>query len=118
VYLITDAQQLKIADDQQQQNALRHLTQISKHCELVVCLINDPLEQMLPSSSVKLNVTLTDGNNRQQLTLGDKKTAATYQQQAQKINEHCSKLLSKAGGRVIHFSSGQTLEQQLKDGAL
>ena len=118
VYLITDAQQLKIAENQQQQDALRHLTHISKHCELVICLIDDPLEQILPNSTVKLNVTLTDGNNRQQLTLGDSKTAAIYQQQAQKTNERCAKLLSKAGGRVIHFSSGQTLEQQLKDGAL
>jgi len=121
VYLITDAQQLKMANtpfqQQSQQDALRHLTQISQHCELVVCLINDPLEQTLPSSSVKLSVTLTDGTSRQQLTLGDTKTAATYQQHAQEINEHCSKLLTKAGARVIHFSSGQTLEQQLKDGA-
>lgn len=116
VYLITDAQALKATDNQPQQDALRHLTHISKHCELVICLIDDPLEHILPNSSVKLNVTLTDGNNRQQLTLGDTKTAATYQQQAQKINERCAKLLSKAGGRVINFSSGQTLEQQLKDG--
>ena len=123
VYLITDAQQLKISHSghlqhsTNQQNALRHLTQISQHCELVVCLIDDPLEHELPTSKIKLNVTLTDGNNRQQLTLGDTKTAATYQQQAQNINEQCSQLLTKAGARVIHFSAGQTLEQQLKNGA-
>jgi len=117
VYLITDAQQIKEANSPQQQDALRHLTQISQHCELVVCLINDPLEQELPTSSIKLNVTLTDGNNRQQLTLGDSNTAATYQQQAQSIFEQCSQLLTKAGARVINFSAGQTLEQQLKNGA-
>ena len=122
VYLITDAQQIKtvntsLKQKNQQQDALRHLTQISQHCELVVCLIDDPLEQELPSSSIKLNVTLTDGNNRQQLTLGDSNTAATYQKQTQKLNEQCSQLLTKAGARVINFSAGQTLEQQLKDGA-
>ncbi|MBL4941227.1 MAG: DUF58 domain-containing protein [Colwellia sp.] len=117
VYLITDAQQLKIASNPAQQDALRHLTHISKHCELVICLITDPLEQALPASTVKLNVTLSDGNNRQQLTLGDANTAAIYQQQAQSINELCSKLLTKAGARVVNFSAGQTLEQQLKDGA-
>mgnify|MGYP000234313552 CR=1 FL=1 len=117
VYFITDAQQLKKAHNAHQQDALRHLTQISQHCELVVCLIDDPLEQELPTSTIKLNVTLTDGNNRQQLTLGDTNTAVTYQKQAQSINEHCSQLLTKAGARVINFSAGQTLEQQLKNGA-
>ena len=122
VYLITDAQQLKMSHSAHQQHstyqqdALRHLTQISQHCELVVCLIDDPLEHALPASTIKLNVTLTDGNNRQQLTLGDTKTAATYQKQAQNINDQCSQQLTKAGARVINFSAGQTLEQQLKNG--
>jgi len=117
VYLITDAQQIKQENSVGQQDALRHLTQISQHCELVVCLIDDPLEQALPSSSIKLNVTLTDGNQRQQLTLGDTNTAATYQHQAQTVFEQCSQRLTKAGARVINFSAGQTLEQQLKNGA-
>jgi len=126
VYLITDAQPIKdmlIQNPNQQTtlsqkiSALRHLTQISQHCELVICLITDPLEQELPTSSVKLNVTLTDGTNRQQLTLGDKNTASNYKQQAETVFEQCSKLLTKAGARVISFSAGQTLEQQLKDGA-
>lgn len=122
VYLITDAQQLKITHTSpqhiaQQQDALRHLTQLSQHCELVVCLITDPLEQALPASTAKLNVTLTDGHTRQQLTLGDNHTAKSYQKQAQQQFEHCSQLLSKAGARVITYSAGQTLEQQLKDGA-
>jgi uncharacterized protein (DUF58 family) len=117
VYLITDGQLLKQASTIHQQDALRHLTQISQHCELVVCLIDDPLEQVLPKSTLKLNVTLTDGENRQQLTLGDSKTAAAYQQQAQTINEQCTQLLTKAGARIISFSAGKTLEQQLKEGA-
>lgn len=127
VYLITDAQPIKdmlIQNPNQQTalsqeiSALRHFTQISQHCELVICLITDPLEHELPTSSVKLNVTVTDGNNRQQLTLGDKTTASDYKQQAETVFEQCSKLLTKAGARVISFSAGQTLEQQLKDGAL
>lgn len=127
VYLITDAQSIKevlIQNTKQQStlsqksSALRHLTQISQHCELVICLITDPLEQELPASSVKLNVTLTDGNNRQQLTLGDKNTASIYKEQAETVFEQCFKLLTKAGARVTSFSAGQTLEQQVKDGAL
>lgn len=127
VYLITDAQQIKDKLIQQSQSqvklnleigALRHLTQISQHCELVVCLITDPLEHKLPVSFTKLNVTLTDGQNRQQLTLGDKESENNYEQQTEIIFDECSKLLAKAGARVISFSAEQTLEKQLKDGAM
>lgn len=121
VYLITDGQELKkfSSTDQSivQQDALRHLTQLSQHCELVICIIDDPLEHELPESTIKLNVTLTDGINRQQLTLGDNKTAKQYQELAQTLSEKCSELLTKAGARVIQFSAGKTLEQQLKTGA-
>lgn len=120
VYLITDGQALKQTtnDDQNnQQDAIRHLTQLSQHCELVICLIDDPLEHELPTSPIKMNVTLTDGKNRQQLTLGDNLTAQNYQQQAAMLNEQCSKMLVKAGARVLNFSAGQTLEQQLNAGA-
>lgn len=116
VYLITDAQQIKKINTPKQQDALRHLTQISQHCELIVCLIKDSLEYELPSSNTKLNVTLTDGENRQQFTLGDKTTATTYKEQASIINKQCEQALTKAGARVIAISAGQTLEQQLKNG--
>jgi len=112
VYLITDGQAL--LDNQHCQHALRHLSQISKHCELVVCLISDPLEQALPESHMKLAVTLTDGTQRQQLTLGDMSTNKLYQQQALKQGEQLQQTLQSAGARVIHFSAGESLEQQLK----
>jgi len=121
VYLITDGQSLRAmpTDDaalKHKKDALRHLTQISQHCELVVCLIKDPLEQELPTSAIKLNVTLTDGNNRQQFTLGDREIATTYKEQASISNEQCQQALIKAGARVVNLSAGQTLEQQLKSG--
>jgi uncharacterized protein (DUF58 family) len=112
VYLITDGYAL--LDKKSCRHALRHLSKISQHCELVVCLISDPLEQTLPDSAIKLAVTLTDGKNRQQLTLGDKTTALHYQQQALELNTKMQSQLQSAGARVIHFSAGQSLEQQLK----
>ena len=112
VYLITDGHAL--LNTEKAQHALRHLSQVSQHCELVVCLINDPLEQSLPESSMKLAVTLTDGVNRQQLTLGDKKTAQKYHQQAQMQHNQLTQKITAAGARVIHFSAAETLEQQLK----
>ena len=110
VYLITDGHHIN-------QEAIRHLSNVSRHCELVVCLISAPLEHALPASSKKLNVSITDGVNKQQLTLGDKSTAAQYQQQAQQFNDEKESLLAKAGARLLHFSAGDSLENQLKYGA-
>jgi uncharacterized protein (DUF58 family) len=120
VYLITDGQALLNNADQQnllqnkQQDALRHLMRIAQHCELVVCLINDPLELSLPETSIKLTATLTDGMNRQQLTLGDKSTAINYQRQAAAQSKEKQQALSKVGARVVYFSAGESLESQLK----
>jgi hypothetical protein len=109
VYLITDGNHIS-------QESIRHLSNISRHCELVVCLISDPLEHNLPSSKYKINVAITDGNSRQQLLIGDEKSSEKYHQQASHLAQQKQDLLLKAGGRILHFSSGQTLEQQLTDG--
>jgi uncharacterized protein (DUF58 family) len=109
VYLITDGNYIS-------QETIRHLSHISRHCELVVCLISDPLEHDLPNSKHKMNVTVTDGNSRQQLLIGDEKATKNYHQQANERVQLKKDLLLKAGARVLHFSSGQTLEQQLTDG--
>jgi uncharacterized protein (DUF58 family) len=109
VYLITDGHHIN-------QEAIRHLSNISQHCELVVCLISDPLEHDLPKSDKKLNVSITDGQQKQQLTLGDEKTAQHYHQQAQAIIDEKEHLLAKAGARLLHFCAGQSLEEQLKNG--
>lgn len=109
VYLITDGHHIN-------QEAIRHLSNISRHCELVVCLVSDPLEHHLPESDKKLNVSITDGQNKQQLTLGDKNTAQQYHQQAQAFIDEKEHLLSKAGARLLQFCAGEPLEEQLKNG--
>ncbi|WP_077338137.1 DUF58 domain-containing protein [Pseudocolwellia agarivorans] len=109
VYLITDGNHLS-------QESLRHLTNISRHCELVVCLISDPLEIELPKSDKKINVAVTDGKKKQQLLIGDKNLAKKYKQQAEELTQNKEALLAKAGARILHFSAGTTLETQLKNG--
>lgn len=109
VYLITDGNHLS-------QEALRHLSNITRHCELVVCLINDPLEQELPTSNKKIKVAVTDGNKKQQLLIGDKALAQKYKQQAETLTQNKEALLTKAGARILKFSAGTTLETQLKNG--
>ena len=110
VYLITDGQQLS-------NEAIRHLTHISRHCELVVVKIDDPLELNLPKVNNKINVLFSNGQQQQQLTLGDVKTADNYHQQAQFIAEQQQQLFIQAGARVLHFSASSSIEQQLKQGA-
>ena len=110
VYLITDAYQLD-------ENCIRHLALISQHCELVVCLISDPLEHQLPNNIKPITVAITDGFNREQILLGDKKSALKYQQLSAEISQKKMKLLSKVGARVLTMSAASSLEQQIKDGA-
>lgn len=109
VYLITDA--FHLTDD-----AVRHLANASRHCELVVCLISDPLEQQLPTSKQKISVAVTDGQQRQQLVLGDKKLAKQYHQQAIATSKSTEHKLAKAGARLLHFCASEALETQLHRG--
>lgn len=109
VYLITDGHQLC-------SEAIRHLSHISRHCELVVCLISDPLENQLPETKEKMNVCITDGKNQQQLTLGDQNIAQSYKSKTHAFNLQKQQLLSKAGARVIQFCAGETIEQQMTSG--
>lgn len=109
IYLITDGNNLS-------QESIRHLTNISRHCELVVCLITDPLEVELPNSNKKISVAVTDGINKQQLLIGDAKLAQKYKQQAQALTQNKEDILTKAGARILHFSAGQALETQLRNG--
>ena len=114
VYLITDA--FNLTDE-----AVRHLANVSQHCELVVCLISDPLEQQLPDSAVKISVTITSGENgdnneRQQLVLGDKALAEKYHQQAINLSNTMEQKLTKAGARLLHFCASEALETQLHRG--
>ena len=114
VYLITDGYNLT-------DEAVRHLANISRHCELVVCLISDPLEQQLPESKSKISVAITngtdnDGDDRQQLILGDKAIAEQYHQQAMALNSTMEEKLTKAGARLLHFCASEALETQLNRG--
>ncbi|WP_394174930.1 DUF58 domain-containing protein [Thalassotalea litorea] len=109
VYLITDGYHF---DEQ----AIKPLNQISRHCELVICHIHDPMELELPSFPQKTSVALTNGKEQLQLTLGDKKTARRYQLQADNRVEQLQGLFRKAGARCLSFSAGESIEQQLKSG--
>lgn len=110
VYLITDGHSVS-------EQSIRHLSQLSRHCELIVCLISDPLEQALPDVGFRTNVAMTDGKKRQQVTLGDNAAQARYQEKVSALETHKTQMFSKAGARVLSLSSGASIEQQLTNGA-
>jgi uncharacterized protein (DUF58 family) len=112
VYLITDA--FNLTDE-----AVRHLAHITRHCELVVCLLSDPLEQKLPESKQKISLGITNGDNSnepQQLILGDPALAEKYHQQALSLSNTKEEKLTKAGVRLLHFCASEALETQLHRG--
>ncbi|RHW75286.1 DUF58 domain-containing protein [Colwellia sp. RSH04] len=115
VYFITDASTLN-NHSKNSHTVLRHLSQISQHCELVICLISDPLEHNLPSSDVKFSVNITDGQDKQQLTLGDENTSEQYHQVATSIMNDKKQQLIETGARVVELSAGLPLELQLRAG--
>ena len=110
VYLITDGHAIS-------NESVRHLSQLSRHCELIVCLVADPLEIALPSSSQRINVAMTDGKQRQQVTLGDNQSQQTYRDKVDAIIATRKALFSQAGARLLTLSSGEALETQLINGA-
>lgn len=110
VYLITDGYQLE-------ESCIRHLSLISQHCELVVCLISDPLEHQLPNIATPTRVAVTDGEHQQDIQLGDAKSAEKYQAMSQVLLQHKTELIRKAGARIMHISAATSIEQQLTDGA-
>lgn len=109
VYLITDGRHLT-------EESIKHLALVNQHCELIIALVSDPLEQSLPDFNARVNVEITDGANREQLTLGDSRTKLKYQQEAYKRQQHLKHLIEKSGARLLAFDAGTSLETQLKNG--
>ncbi|TKB44072.1 DUF58 domain-containing protein [Thalassotalea mangrovi] len=111
VYLITDGYHFD-------NRAIKPLSQISKHCELVICHVFDPLETKLPRLAQKTSVAINNGESEQRLTLGDRKTATRYQQHAEQRYLDLQAQFRKANARCLSFSAGESLEQQLKSGVV
>lgn len=109
IYLLTDGLNVN-------QDAIHHLTQLSRHCELVIGLIHDPLELQLPQTSHHTLVSITDGEQQQQLLLGDSKTALAYANQATEFFSQQQQRLLSTHARVFSLSAGQTLATQLHQG--
>ena len=106
VFLISDFTQMN-------ETAKRHLSRLSRHCELVAYKVSDSFEHQLPQAKVVQQVALTDGVQSQTLLLGEQKTATHYQQEYNKRNNQVVKALEQCRAKVIQLNAGIPLEQQL-----
>jgi uncharacterized protein (DUF58 family) len=106
VFLISDFMQMD-------ETAKRHLSRLSRHCELVAYKVSDPFEHQLPQAKVVQQVALTDGNQSQTIMLGEQQTAQRYQNEYEKRNAQIVTSLEQCRARVIQLNAGIPLEQQL-----
>ena len=103
VYLISDFQHLSDL-------ALQHLFQLQKHCEIVACWVNDPIEQHLPEN-IKGHVTITDGQHIKQLSTGTQLNE--YHQVAQNHFKKRKQDITQLNIRWLPICAGLPLHQQL-----
>jgi uncharacterized protein (DUF58 family) len=106
VFILSDFSQLD-------ELAKQHIAQLSKHCEVIAHPISDPFEHQLPQVKMSQRVTLSDGNNRQQIVLGQKDTEMQYINQHQAHFDKIENTLKQCKAQVIKIDAGQPLELQL-----
>jgi uncharacterized protein (DUF58 family) len=106
VFILSDFYQVN-------ETAQRHLTNLSRHCEVIGYRISDPFEHQLPTVNARQTVTLTDGYKRQSLTLGEDSQSLDYQKiHAYMMNQTKDKL-KQAHVHLVDISCAVPLEAQL-----
>jgi uncharacterized protein (DUF58 family) len=93
--------------------AQQHLSQLSRHCEIIAYPISDPFEHALPSVTVTQTVSLTDGVAQQKIMLGEKSTAQRYAQQHERHFAAITETLKQCRAQVVPITAALPLEMQL-----
>ena len=106
IFILSDFSQLD-------ELAKQHIAQLSKHCEVIAYPISDPFEHQLPQVKMSQRVTLSDGQNRQQIVLGEKDTERQYSNQHQAHFDNIENTLKQCKTQVIQIDAGHPLELQL-----
>lgn len=106
VYLLSDFHQLD-------EGAKRHISRLSRHCEVIAHPISDPFEHQLPKVNIAQQVALTDGEQQQIITLGEKNTTEQYFKQHQQQFEQMHTMLKQSRCQVLPVSAALPLEQQI-----
>jgi uncharacterized protein (DUF58 family) len=106
IFLLSDFSQLNAL-------ATQHISQLSRHCEVIAYPISDPFEHELPKVKISQKVALTDGINQQNLMLGEKDTESQYTAQHHAYFANIEHVLKQCKAKVVSVSAGVPLEQQL-----
>jgi uncharacterized protein (DUF58 family) len=106
IFILSDFSQL---DD----SVTQHISHLSKHNEVVAYPISDPFEHKLPKVKMSQRVSLTDGNNRQQILLGETHTEQEYSDQHQAHFSQIEHTLKLCRAQVIQINAGLPLAMQL-----
>ncbi|WP_026375473.1 DUF58 domain-containing protein [Aestuariibacter salexigens] len=109
VYVLSDFSQLDNI-------CVQHLTQLSRHCEVVAFSISDPFEHQLPDVATPQSVLVTDGRNDQRIVLGDKQQSDDYARQHSQHFENIAHQLRLANVRVLPICAGKPLADQVQFG--
>lgn len=95
---------------------MKHLSQIARHCEVIACEITDPMEHELPTSVHRQSLQVSDGINRQTISIGDKRSDNQYRDSAlQRFTENHQKL-KRHKVHLTEITAAQPLEAQLSGG--
>lgn len=106
IFLLSDFSHLDAA-------AQQHLSQLSRHCEIIAYPISDPFEHALPNVAVSQSVTLTDGVAQQKIMLGEKDTAQRYRQEHERHFAGITESLKQCRAQVVPITAALPLEMQL-----
>lgn len=108
IFLISDFRNMK-----DHTNIESSLAKMSKHNDLVMLFINDPLEQQLPPAGF---YKITDGQNEMTINTYDSTLRSQYQQRFSTHQQYLKDLCIKLGIFYINISTDKPLLESLQKG--
>jgi len=110
IFLISDFRNM---DNRANSNIESSLAKMSKHNDLVMLFINDPLEQQLPPAGF---YKITDGQNEMTINTYNSKLRSQYQQRFNSHQQYLKDLCIKLGIFYINISTDKPLLESLQKG--
>lgn len=90
----------------------RQLFQLSRHCDVTLMHVCDPMEKSLPKVS---GISVTDGVSRRALSAQDARFAQQYEAVASENISHIQQSCQKLGIAMTSFSTDGDPQQQLRE---
>ena len=105
LYIVSDFATL---DDK----ALQYLNQLSRHNNVVCCLVYDALEQSLPVPGI---YSITDGASKGSINTHSSKTRARYKEQFEQRMQYIEGELERLKIRLIKLRTNQLVVEQIRE---